>query len=608
MLACAPALIAQQVGPVRGDNTGDYNVTNSFETGYRFSAIDGDRGKYRSDVNYGNGVRLLGSNLTVNSRDGRGRYFDEIVLTTLGLGNDPHESATLRIQKNRLYRYDMTWRSDQYYNPGLAISLGDHFLDTTRTLQDHDLTLLPQSKIKFFLGYNHNNQNGPALTTTQLLASPLFADIRRLTNEYRLGGEIEAFGVKLNWLRRWEDFREDTPFRGDGFQRSEPYHGTSPGWLANLRTERAHWGVNGRITYTGSRRRFTLDEMSRIRQVIVTGDARRPVTAGDVAISFFPAGRLTIVNNTSVHSTRIDGNSQYLELDNATGISSALNFQFLGMRTVTNTTDAQYSISKRLAVHAGYGYSDRRVRSIEDFSPAFSITAEQSNHVHSGTAGVRLRPADSLVITLDGSIDRASHPFYPVSDRNYHELSGRAQYRRKTLLFSAAYRETYNTNSISITSFSSRARDYSAAVSWTPRSRVSFDAQYSKLHLYSISGVAFFAGPEPVSTQQLYFSNMHSGSLGVKLAPSKRVDLYLGYSITRDAGDGSGSGSAILDPFRTFPLSFQSPLARLSIRLHDRVRWNAGWQFYNYREDFGLFSVLQNYHANTGYTSVLWSF
>ena len=78
-----------QAGSPRGQNTGDYNVVNSVETGYRFAVVDGNVGKYRSDVNYGDGLRVLSSNLTVNSRDGHGRWFDSIVLTTLGLGNDP---------------------------------------------------------------------------------------------------------------------------------------------------------------------------------------------------------------------------------------------------------------------------------------------------------------------------------------------------------------------------------------------------------------------------------------------------------------------------------------------------------------------------------------
>ena len=58
---------------------------------------------------------------------------------------------------------------------------------------------------------------------------------------------------------------------------------------------------------------------------------------------------------------------------------------------------------------------------------------------------------------------------------------------------------------------------------------------------------------------------------------------------------------------QTFPLStnrlwpdFRSHLPKL--------RWNAGWQFYGYGEDFHIFGYKQNYNAHTGFTSVLWSF
>ena len=59
---------------------------------------------------------------------------------------------------------------------------------------------------------------------------------------------------------------------------------------------------------------------------------------------------------------------------------------------------------------------------------------------------------------------------------------------------------------------------------------------------------------------------------------------------------------------QTFPLTYQSPLARLSVRITPKLRWNAGWQFYDYGEDFHFFGYSQNFHAHTGFTSVLWSF
>src|SRR5262249_47788142 len=102
-LTLAGAAAAQQtvaptdarVGPPRGENTGNYNVTQSFELGYRWRLLGGDQDMYRSVVNYRNGVSLLGSRLTVNSRDGHGGLFDEILLTTQGLGSDPYQSAIL---------------------------------------------------------------------------------------------------------------------------------------------------------------------------------------------------------------------------------------------------------------------------------------------------------------------------------------------------------------------------------------------------------------------------------------------------------------------------------------------------------------------------------
>src|SRR5437763_1071087 len=152
----------EPVGPKRGDTWSDYNVVNSFETGYRFVSTSGNAEEYRSQENFGNGVRLLNSFFSLNSKDGHGPLFDELVFTASGLGGDPYSSATLRVQKNRLYEYDFLWRHNDYFNPGLTTDggRGEHFLDTSYVLQDHNLTLFPQSRIRFSLGYSRDTQSG----------------------------------------------------------------------------------------------------------------------------------------------------------------------------------------------------------------------------------------------------------------------------------------------------------------------------------------------------------------------------------------------------------------------------------------------------------------
>ena len=634
----------ETVGSARGQNVSNYNVVNSWETGYRFASIGGSEGRYRSVVNYGNGVRLLGARVTVNSLDGHGQYFDQATFSLLGLGGDPYETAMLRVEKNRLYRYEMLWRRDDLFNPARTISLGEHFLNTTRRMQDHDVVFLPQSRLRFRLGYSRNSQDGAALTTTQLFDArgdefPLFADLRRTQNEYRAGLDLEMKGFRFSLLHRWDYWKEDTPYRLDGlpagnnaadataltrFSRVEPFHGASPAWLGNLHGERKNWALDARLTYVGSRRRFALDESAAgtarfgpaSRQVLVTGDARRPATAGDFSFSYFPGERLTIVNSTSVYSNRTDGNAAYVQFDNSSFTADTLFFQFLGIRTVSNATDLNYRLSPRLGVYSGYHFSNRRIRAAN-----LDVRTEQENTLHSGLFGVRFSPVKPLAVNLEGEIGRADGPFTPVSERNYHALRGRVEYRRRTVQAGVNYRQHYNNNSVALSVHSMRSRQYGANLSWTPRDRFALEAGYVKLHLDTISGLAFFvAQPGPTllqGRQSVYLSNVHAGNFGAHFGVTKRVDFYAGYTITKDAGDGraaplalatSDAVTAVLAPVQVYPLTYHSPLARLSVRLMGKVRWNAGWQFYSYHEQFGLFALQHPFRAHTGYTSLLWAF
>src|SRR5688500_18534566 len=120
LFACAAAPQAQptvapspeKTGPVRCQNTGEYNAVQSSETGYRYQSVAGNSEYYRSHVNLGNGIRLLVANMLVNARGGHGRYFDEISVNGQGLGNDPYQSLGMRVQHNRLYRYEALWRTN----------------------------------------------------------------------------------------------------------------------------------------------------------------------------------------------------------------------------------------------------------------------------------------------------------------------------------------------------------------------------------------------------------------------------------------------------------------------------------------------------------------
>ena len=103
------------------------------------------------------------------------------------------------------------------------------------------------------------------------------------------------------------------------------------------------------------------------------------------------------------------------------------------------------------------------------------------------------------------------------------------------------------------------------------------------------------------------------------------ADFSVGYSHTQDVGDGRANplGNVTLSSrdiapgfrHRSFqpilrradipPLRFDSPQARLSIRINRQIRWNAGYQYYGYNEKF---ASSQDFRAQTGYSSLLFSF
>ena len=628
------------VGPPSGDNTSDYNVVNSFETGYRWVTVGGDRDEYRSQVNYGSGIRLLNSSFSMFSRDGHGKFFDELTLNTQGLGNDPYESATLRIAKNNLYRFDMNWRLNDYFNPGLtsAGQQSGNFRDTRFTWQDDDLTLFPQSKIKFFLGYSRSVQDGPEFTSTggffaQPQASVLpagFNEVREATNEYRIGNEFQVLGFTVNWLHGWQDFKEDFLTNSDDSgapippQLLNPYHGTSPYWRVAIFTNRKWFSLNARFTYTGSRREFVAEQSGFLPaagpntlQTVTLGNGQRPVATGNLTFSLFLTPKLTFTNTTSVYGVRTEGNAEFLQFNNDTGQILSQDFEYLGIRTIFNQSDLNYQARNWIGFFAGYSYSDRLIRSIlGPDAPAY----EQTNIVNAGTFGVRLRPIRPLTLLLGGEIGHNSQPFAPKSLREYQSLDARIHYKQKSLTISAYAHSSYNNNSITLTAYASHARTYAANVSWTPFGWLSFNADYVKLHLDTLGGLSFFDNGElPPNQYSLYVSNLHTGNLGVRFAMGKRVELYAGYSHIQDTGDGrsnplgNGFGTTIpeFQIAQAFPIRYLSPMGRVSIKITNRVRWNAGYQYYGYHEDFFTgqdFLPDRAYRANTGYTSVLWSF
>ncbi len=203
--AAAPAPVPVQPPNESTTKTaGDYTVQQSIEFGYRESLINGNLNNYYTFENLTSGVRLFDYSVDMRSINHKGIFFDNLSFVNSGYGGDPNVISRLHIDKSNIYGFRVMFRQDKnYWNynllanplnpttgpiPGESIINSPHALDLTRRMQDYDLTLFPQSRLRFRVGYSRNTNTGPASTTVEGGTEPLLVqNVNEVTNSYRFG-------------------------------------------------------------------------------------------------------------------------------------------------------------------------------------------------------------------------------------------------------------------------------------------------------------------------------------------------------------------------------------------------------------------------------------
>ncbi len=641
------------------EEAGDYTISNSFEVGYRMSNVSGNQDVYRSSINFGNGVRLFEGQLRINSKEGKGTLIDNLSFHTVGQGEDPYQFTRFEIEKNGWFRYDMQLRVNRFFNRLPSLWSGERGQWSERTFQNHDLRLFPDSRFEILLGYDRNSQTGPGFGSEGISRDfgafrnenflRLTRDLRRQNNQYRAGFDTRVAGLAITFMQAFDNYKEDTLY-GDGslspslspnvqpvesVRRNEPIHGNTPVTSVAIRTEKEHKiGFQGRYVYASGNRNFLLSEditainsdlnLSSLRHTFIMGDARRKQGSGDFTVAFMPTDRWTISNTTSVNNTRISGNSAFLEVTAST--SQFQEFEHLGIRHISNASEVNFRAHPKFGVYGAYRFSRRRIQTRESFHfPDFDFEVdlfEQKSDINSGVGGFRWRPRRELRVSFDAEYGEADLPFTPRSERKFHSETVRVQWRKNGFLLGGSFKSCENDNSATLITHSSVGRHYGFNGSWVnPGGRLTLDGGYTKVELDTASGIFNFfpEGETPAASRAFYTMNLHNVYFSTRIQPCARLTVYLAYNLSKDMGDGLGQPGfgPGLEPtysnfsfdgtnfFNSFPLTYQSPSARVSVTLHEHLSWNLGWQFYNYGERF---VGEQNYHAHVSYSSLRWSF
>ena len=99
----------------KGINSGDYNIQQTIDFGYRSSNINGNVNTYDTFENLGSGMRLFDFELRMRSLGHNGLLFDNLTFSNFGYGGDPNNVSRLRIEKNKWYDFRVLFRRDKNF-------------------------------------------------------------------------------------------------------------------------------------------------------------------------------------------------------------------------------------------------------------------------------------------------------------------------------------------------------------------------------------------------------------------------------------------------------------------------------------------------------------
>jgi hypothetical protein len=374
-------------------------------------------------------------------------------------------------------------------------------------------------------------------------------------------------------------------------------------------------------------------------QYNITGSTNRPSWLGDVGVTFLATGKLQISNTFRIDDFRIEGDavmSDFFSITRPNGampVTDTIGFSNLDAHTNTdyrkyqNIVEGNYQFNPRYSIHLGYRYGHRTIATSfegHDLASNGSVSGNArssesetgTNNTHSIFGALKARPAANWTINFDAERGTADNVFSRIGNYDYTNVRAKSRYApRNNLSFNLGFISRDNANpseiaGVSLQDFgvSIKSRIFTSSLDWTPSSRLSINTGYNYNWLNSNAVVNFFFNNiQHPDGRSLYYVRNNFFFIDTTTIITPRVSLFTSYRINKD----NGQGNRVEDPVGTpgtlvssYPMSFQSPEARLAIKINRRLDWNLGYQYYNYNESTVVGPRPQNYHAHLPYTSL----
>ena len=371
-------------------------------------------------------------------------------------------------------------------------------------------------------------------------------------------------------------------------------------------------------------------------QYNLTGNTERPNWLGDLGLTWMATDKFRVSNTFRVERFEITGSALFSDFFSLTRGTRTDTIAFNNRdvltnteyRKIQNTIEGDYQFSPRYSIHLGYRYAQRRVEeAISGFNlgsnsptPLVPDSFTEHNNTHAVLGGFKARPLNEWTIYFDAEHGTADNVFSRIGNYNYTNVRAKSRYKPSSrVAFNLAVITKDNSNpseiaGVSIEDFgvNIKSRIFTSSLDWTATSRFSISTGYNYHWINSKAIVDyFFNGVQHPFANNLYIvrNNFFFVESVARIAP--RATLFTAYRINKDNGQGNRVADPTGNPgtlIASYPMSYQSPEARLAIKLHHRLDWNVGYQYYNYNESTIVGTRPQKYHAHLPYTSLRFYF
>jgi hypothetical protein len=378
----------------------------------------------------------------------------------------------------------------------------------------------------------------------------------------------------------------------------------------------------------------------------IAGNVKRPNTVGDIGITFLATDKFRVSNTFHVEDFTIDGIATFSDFfsltRNITGGTRTDTISFTNLsankttqyRKYQNIIEGDYQFTRNYSVHFGYRYAHRRdIQTLTGYAlnanaPALLLpeTELETNQTNAFIAGFKARPAKNLTLYFDAEHGTADNVFTRIGNYNYTNIRAKGRYSpNRKVNFNLALIVRNNANpseiaGVSLTDFgvNLKTRIFTSSIDWMPTSRITVNTGYNFNWVNSDAIIDYFYQVPPAASVRhpsghaLYFQRNNFFFMDVTARLNSRMTLFSSYRINKD----NGQGNRLSDPAGTpgtlitsYPNNFQSPEARLAVRINRHFDWNLGYQYFAYNESQFLKTFpgsprAQNYHAHLPYMSL----